>query len=97
MNDKKYRGPMSMHMCMNLETALDMAYCRNGWGQDGFYKIRDILGMPDGTKQSEITSELEQMVKDGMTAIPSEGCDNHKAGHCQGHVKRGINASKVHA
>ena len=89
---------MIMHICLNLETALDMALYRNGYqlehDENGIGltdtanpDIRDVLGLPKDMKQSEIVNQLEQMKKEGYTAIPSEGCNNHKGGICQGHEK----------
>lgn len=102
------RNPMSFHVCMSIDTALDMTLYRNGYQLDEDENgigltdtanpdIRDVLGLPKNTKQWDIVKDLEQMKKDGMTAIPSEGCDNHDGGRCKGHVKRGIAAGKVHA
>lgn len=104
---KQYHGPMSYHICMNIETALDMTLYRNGYqletNEHGIGltdtanpDIRDVLSLPKNMPQWEIVKQLEDMKKEGMTAIPSEGCNNHKGGHCQGHVKRGIAAGKVH-
>lgn len=104
---KQYRGPMSYHICMSIETALDMTLYRNGYqletNEDGIGlsdtanpDIRDVLSLPKDMKQWDIVKELEDMKKAGMTAIPSEGCDNHTAGHCNGHVKRGVASGSLH-
>jgi hypothetical protein len=81
---------------MNLDTAIDMAWNRRGnpYGDDGFITIRNILGLEGN--QIKIATELEDMKKQGYDAIPGEGCENHDAGHCKGHVKRGVNARKLH-
>lgn len=97
---------MSYHMCMSIDTALDMALYRgrfkceqdeNGIGlTDTGYDIKAILGLPSEMTQTQIVNELERMKKDGYTAIPGDGCDSHEGGHCKGHVNRGITAPQVH-
>lgn len=73
----------SYHVCMNLQTAIDMCFGIGIWGKSGKRKIVQILDAPI----SEILPELKKMEFEGYTAIPSEGCDNHDKGHCQGHKK----------
>lgn len=38
-----------------------------------------------GVSEEQLKEELEEMKAKGWDAIPSENCDNHINGHCQGH------------
>ena len=89
---------MSYHMVMNLNTALDMAYCKAEWnydGKNGLERIKLILDLPEDMKQMDIINELQDMKKRGYEVVP--GCDDPLPnGRCPGHVRRGLTARAVH-
>lgn len=100
---KQYHGPMTHHIVMNLDFALDAALCKRShpWHTGHLHsgapnvKIREVLGVEHMSFQ-EVIDELKKLKAEGFTVIPSEGCDHNPDGTCPGHVKRGIAAAKVH-
>ncbi len=87
---------MKYHLSMDLNAAINMAFNlkTNPFGGNGFYKLREILGVGD-MNQGQVVRELKAMQERGMIAIPSEGC-TYPDGMCKGHKDRGQHARRLH-
>lgn len=98
---KKPSAPMSFHVCMKITTALDMLFARDGWDdpdQHGPSTIRTILDYDTDESTEKIAYDLTAYLSKGQQFIPGKGCDNNlPLGRCLGHVKRGIQAGKLHS
>lgn len=101
---KNSHQPISYHLVMDLDFALNAAKCRRNhpWHTGHLHsgapnvKIREVLGVQH-LSFDEIIKELQKLKDEGFKVIPSEGCDYNPDGTCTGHVKRGVKAATIHA
>jgi hypothetical protein len=71
----------SMHIHMSLKRAMEMACDR--WYH---HKLKAMFGYRSIAK---LRADLKAMQKEGLTVIPSEGCDNRApTGECLGHPEK---------